>query len=213
MSIQGQPLWPIQPLTQKIVRRVVDPIDELRVPLSVGSPKNDDLVQIVIPLEVGNVLSDPLDVLPLVISGDDVVRTVFLIGGDKVGVVDRRQGRAHLLHERSDLTLEIVIEHLSSRHGLIHGHARDVPTTETKIVGVDHGKHVIDGDIDILASLGVRTDPDRRSSDERSDIVGLDRAELGRPGDVVLVGEDSGRNSGSVVTTDSDQHQAVSTIW
>lgn len=76
---------------------------------------------------------------------------------------------------------------------------------------MDHGEHVIDGHVDVLAGLGVGTDPDGGSPDQRPDIVGLDGTELGGPGNVVLVGEEGGGDRGTVVTTDTDQHQAVFT--
>lgn len=114
--------------TQQVVGGIVDPVDKLRVPLGISSPKDDDLVQPVLGLEIGDILPDPLDVLPLVFPGDDIVRPIFLIGSDEIRVIDRREGRSHLFHERGDLALEVIIEHLGAGHGLIHGHARNVPT-------------------------------------------------------------------------------------
>lgn len=149
---------------------------------------------------------------PLVFPRDDVVRPVFLVGSDEVRVIDRGEGSAHLFHQGSDLALEVIVEHLGTGHSLVHRHARDVPAAETEVVRVDHGEHVVDGNIDILAGLGVGTDPDRGGPDEGSDIVGLDGAELGGPGDVMLVGEDGSGDGRTVVTTDTDQHQTGARI-
>lgn len=92
-------------------------------------------------LEVSDVLPDLLEVSLLVLSRDDVVGPLLLVGSDEVGVVDTRQ-RLDVLHQRSDLSLEVVGEDLGSGHRGRKVVRRDVPSRDDEVVGVNHGEHV-----------------------------------------------------------------------
>lgn len=102
----------------QVVGSVVDTGDDVGVPLSVGRPHDNHLIQAVLGLEVANILLDLLDVSPAsLVTLDDVVGTVLLVGSDEVGVVDTRQ-RLHLDHLLADLVLEGGLQDLSTVHGL-----------------------------------------------------------------------------------------------
>lgn len=137
-------------------------------------------------LEVSNVLPDLLEVDLLVLSRDDVVGPLLLVGSDEVGVVDTGK-RLDVLHQGSDLSLEVVGEDLGSGHRGRQVVGRDVPTRDDEVVGVDHGEHVgcreedlsviggsvgstqkrgrTERDVNVLAGV-VGSKSDRRRSDE-----------------------------------------------
>lgn len=124
----------------------------------------------------------------LVGSRENIIGSILLVGRDEVGVVDRGE-RDHLLHERSDLSLEVVLEDLGSSHRLIERHGGDVPASEDKVVGVTgekgrteqgsdndftsegksvdshHGENVREGDVDVLP-VRINSKSKGRSSDE-----------------------------------------------
>jgi hypothetical protein len=93
------------------------------------------------------------------------------------------------------LPLEIPVEYLSPRHGLVQLDTRDVPPANHKVVGVHHRQHLRDGHVD------------GRGADERADVVGLLDAVLGVPRDVVLVGEVSRHHGRAVVPADTDEQE------
>lgn len=130
----------------------------------------------------------------LVGSGKDVIGSILLVGGDEVGVVNRGK-RDEVLHQRSDLSLEIELEDLGSGHGLIERHGRDIPSSKDEVVGVTearkgederqcrgrtrtsrkrrsegkfnshHGKNIREGNVDVLSS-GIDSESEGRSSNE-----------------------------------------------
>lgn len=53
---------------KKVVSSIVDTLDDIGKSLSVGSPEDDDLVEIVIGLEVANVSANLLQVRLLVVA-------------------------------------------------------------------------------------------------------------------------------------------------
>lgn len=191
---------------EEVVGRVVDAGEDLRVSLGVGSPDDNDLVEVVLALELADVGTDLVDVSSLGLAREGVVSTLLLVLSDKVGVVDRGEG-LHFGHVRGHLALEVVVKHLGAGHGLVHGHARDVPAAEDKVVGVDHGEDVGEGDPDILAGGRVCAQTNGGGADERAVVVGHLKAVLVVPSDVVLVGEDGGRDGGTVVTTPANHHE------
>lgn len=161
--------------------RVVDAGDELRVALGVGGPEDDDRVEPVLGLEGPDVVAELVKVSLLVFAGDDVVGALLLVGVDavafspvsahpsrgckkrgqrvQVGVVDAGK-RDHLLHDGGELTLEVPLEDLGPTHGLVEREAGDVPAADDEVRGVDHREHVRDGNVDVLARLGVGSEPD-----------------------------------------------------
>ena len=72
--------------------------------------------------------------------------------------------------------------------------AVDVPTADNKVVGVNHWKDGVERNVDILA-LGVGANLDSGGLAEGAEVVGLFLSFLGRPRDVVFVGEDTGGDS------------------
>ena len=149
-----------------------------------------------------------LEVRLLVRAWDDVVRARLLVGGDVVGVVDGGERLAELGHVRLDLALEVVVEHLGALHGLVEGQAGDVPTAKDKVVGMDHGEDVRDGDVNVAARGRVNADGDGGGAEHGADVVGLLHAALGAPGDVVAVGEHGGAKRRTVVASHADHHEA-----
>ena len=190
---------------EEVVGGVVDALNQLGVTLGVGSPEDDDLVEAVGSLEVANVLADLLNVLHAGLgAGENVVGTVLLVGGNEVGVVDGGEGN-HLGHLLADELLHGGLKDLGAVHGLIEGHAGDIPAADDEVVGVDHGKDVVEGNVNVLA-LGVDAELDGGTHDDGAIVVGLLGALLGGPAVLVLVGEDAGGNGGTVVAAPADQH-------
>lgn len=74
---------------------------------------------------------------------------------------------------------------------------------------MNHGKHVRNGNKDILAGFGIGTKADGRSPDDRANVVGLLNTILGVPRDVVLVGNVSRQDGCTVVTAETDEHKTV----
>ena len=139
---------------EEIVRRIIDTGNDFGVSFRVGGPEYDEIVQLLFRFELSNVRSDLVEVLALVITGNEVVGSVFLVGSDKVGVckalngvqarlqcpltIDTWHGN-HSLHVGFQLPLEVPLENLGTRHGLVHGHTRNVPSANDKVVGMNHG--------------------------------------------------------------------------
>lgn len=195
-------------LTHQVVRSVVDTINQLGIPLGIRRPKHDDLVEPVRRLELSNILSDPLQMLRLVRTLDQVIRPIFLIGRDKVRVVDGGQGLSHILHQREQLSLQVIVEHLGTGHGLVERHGGDIPAAEDEVVRVNHGQDVRERDVDVFSGLRVEPESQGGRADEGSNVVWLNGSRLGRPGDVVSVREDGRADGRSVVAADTDHHQA-----
>lgn len=188
---------------EEVVSSVVDSGSDLAVSLGVGSPHNNDLVDLVVFLELSELGSDGFKMFLLVVSGEDVVSSVSLVVSNEVGVVDSGEGD-HILHVFTDLLLEIVFEDFSSSHGILHVGFGDIPTANNDFVGVDDGEELVQGDKDFLvlalADLGTR------ALGDGSKEVGLVSTGLGVPGDVVLVGKETSGEGGTVVTTETDEH-------
>jgi hypothetical protein len=159
-------------------------------------------------LEVSDILSNPLQVRSLVLTGDQVIGSIFLVGSDKVRVVDRGQGFTHVFHQGEKLPLQVVVENLSSGHGLVEGHGRDIPTTENEVIGMNHGQDIRKGNVDVFAGFGIESESQSGRSDQGPNVVGLNRSGLGGPRNVVSVGEDGGADGGTVVAADADHHQS-----
>ena len=190
---------------EEVVGGVVDAVNQVGVTLGVGSPEDNDLVEAVVGLELANVLADLLNVLHAGLgAGENVVGTVLLVGSNEVGVVDGGEG-SHLGHLLTDKLLHGRLEDLGAIHGLVEGQAGDVPAANDEVVGVDHGKDVVEGNVDVLA-LGVDAELDGGTHDDGAVVVGLLGALLGGPAVLVLVGEDAGSDGGTVVAAPADQH-------
>ena len=190
---------------EEVVGGVVDTGDDLGETLGVGGPEDDHLVKGVGLLEAADVTTDLLEVLALA-AGEEVVGTVSLVGGNEVGVVDGGK-RLEVLHLGAELALEIGLKNGGTIHGIGQVHVVDVPTTEDEVVGVGHGEKVMERNVDLLTSLGVGAELDGGGHDDGAIVVRLLLTLARVPGDVVAVGNDTGGDSGTVVTTPSNQHQ------
>jgi len=71
---------------EEVFGSVVDSGDDLGVSFSVGGPENNDIVELVVGLEVSDIGSDVVEVGLLIVTGDQVIGSIGLIGGDEVGV-------------------------------------------------------------------------------------------------------------------------------
>jgi hypothetical protein len=191
----------------EVLGGVVDAGDKVGVALGVRGPEDDDLVEAIGGLEVSNVFAEVLDVLHAGFgAGDDVVGAVFLVGGDEVGVVDtgqRLDGSHLLLDER----LQCRLKDLGAVHGSGQVHATDVPATDGEIVGVNHGDHVVQRNVDLAASLCLRAKLDSGRHDNGAIVVCGARTLTGVPAQALTVGKDAGGDGGTIVATESDKHQ------
>jgi len=194
---------------QEVVRSVVHTGDDVTVSLGVGGPKDDDTFQVIGGPELADVRTELLEVGLLVTSGDDIVCTSLLVGGNEVRIVDRGKGFAQVSHVAGKLALEIPRENLSTSHSLVEWQARDIPSAEDEVIGVDHGQHVTKRNINILASDGVNSQTDRGSTEDRSNVVGLLNAGLCMPDNVVTVGEDGSGEGRAVISSNANHHQPV----
>lgn len=191
---------------QQVVGSVVDARDELSEALSVGSPHDNDLVETVGGLEVLDVLADLLNVLVAgLAAGNQVVGTVLLVGGNEIRVVDgwERGDGSHLL---ADHGLEGWLKDSSTVHGISQVHGADIPSANDEVVGVDHGQNVMEGDVDILGGLRIRTKLHGGGHGDGTVVVCSTVALTCGPGEVAAVGNDTSSDGGTVVTTETDQH-------
>lgn len=211
---------------EEVVGSVVDTLNEVSETLSVGGPLDDDTVKVVGSLEVTvqfmlvkmllraaskmcnvpNVLADLLNVGHGGLGAlEDVVGTLLLVGSNEVGVVDARKGDhgGHLLGNQS---LEAGLENLGAVHSLGEVELADVPAADDNVVGVDHGEEVVEGDVDILAGLGIGAELDGRAHDQRAVVVGLLLTAAGLPGEPAAVGNDAGGDGGTVVAAPANEH-------
>ena len=72
---------------------------------------------------------------------------------------------------------------------------------------MNHGKDIGNGDVNVLACGGVRTEADGGGTKEGADVIGLLNSRLGTPDDIVTISEDGGAESAAIVTTHTNQHQ------
>jgi hypothetical protein len=73
--------------SEKVLGSIVDTGDDLGVSLRVGSPEDNHVVQTVVLLEVSDIGSDMVKVGLLVVTGNEVIGSISLVGSDKVGVL------------------------------------------------------------------------------------------------------------------------------
>lgn len=159
-------------------------------------------------IHIPDILADLLDVGGASLgAGDQVVGAVLLVGGNEVGVVDAGE-RDQLGHLLADEGLEGRLQHLGAVHGVGQVQAADVPAANDKVVGVDHGQDVVEGDVDVLVGLGIVAELQGRAHDDGAKVVGGLGAVAGLPGQLAAVGHDAGGHGGAVVAAPADQHDA-----
>jgi len=183
---------------EEIVSRVIEAFSNVTETFSVGAPHNNNLVKFVIGLEVTDILANLFNVVSLG-SGNQVVSTVGLVGSDEVRVVDRGKG-LDVLHVGNQLALEIVVQNLSTFHGISKVEAGDIPTTDNEVIGFNHGEQALERSIDAFSKA------DSGGLSDRSEVVGLLDASLGSPANSFSVGNDTSSQGGTIVTTKTDDH-------
>jgi hypothetical protein len=72
---------------QEVVHGVVHAWKDIGITFSVGSPKYNDLLGLIVGLELADIGAETLKVGLLVVAGKEVIRTLLLVSCDKVGVV------------------------------------------------------------------------------------------------------------------------------
>jgi hypothetical protein len=204
----------------EVLRGVIDAGQDLSEAFSVSSPLNDNLLQSILGLEVAKrilVMVDfqfgfySPDVLANLLNMSEaglttleaVVGTVLLVGSNEVRVVDAGKWN-HLSHLLLDLSLESWLENSSSVHGPGQVHAADVPASDDKVIGMNHGQDIMEGNVDILGSLCIGAELHGRTHDDRAIVVSSTRTFTGVPDEATAIGNDTSSNSGTVVAAPSD---------
>ena len=188
---------------EEVIGGVVDAFEDLAEALCVGSPENEDLVQVVVLFHVANVFADLGKVDTLVIAWQDVIGPVGLVGSDKLRIVYSGKG-CNIFHAVFKLELEVDVEYLSPTHGLSHIGLRDVPAAHNEVLSFSHWENVLHWDVYLLVSG--RTDLDRRALSDRAEEVGLLLAALGAPCHLLAVRNQTSGDGSTIVATKSDQH-------
>lgn len=134
-----------------------------------------------------------------------IIRAVLLVRGDKVRIVDTRQGHdgRHLLPHHG---LERRLKHGRAVHGVGEVHPADVPAAHDQVVWVDHGQDVAERDVDVAARERVGAELHRRPHDDGAVVVGRPLALARLPGQPAPVGDDARRHRGAVVAAQPDEH-------
>lgn len=83
---------------------------------------------------------------------DDIISSIFLVGGDEIGIVDTREW-FHESHFLVDHSFQSGFEDLSTIHGSSNVQAADIPTTNDQIVRMNHGQDIVKGDVDLVPGL------------------------------------------------------------
>ena len=193
--------------SEEVGRCVVDAFSEVGVALCVGCPHDDDLVKPVAGFEGLNVRLDFLYMFPAGLgAGQDIVRTLFLICCDEVGVVDALHwlDGTHLL---ANEVLQTRLEYACAVHSICKIEARDVPSANDEIIGVCHGQKVVEWNVDFIPSRGIDTELDRGAHDDRAVIIGLAGTFTSGPCKVLAVGKDAGSDGGAIVAAQTDHEK------
>lgn len=135
---------------------------------------------------------------------NDIVRAVFLVGGNEVGVVNARK-RLQLRHLLADLVLERRLQDAGAVHGLGEVQAADIPTADDQVIGVQHRQHVVEGDVDFLSVL-VGAQLDSGAHNDGAIVVGRLLALTAVPGEATAVGNDTSGHGAAVVAAPADKH-------
>ena len=185
---------------QEVVGGVVDAFDDVREAFRVRGPQHDDFVQVVGRLEVANVGADLLHLLRHG-TGFHVVRTVFLVGGNKILHVHGRHGR-DFLHVRVQLALQVIVEDPRASHGVAQWHGRNVPATDDQVRRVQQRDHVFHRDEDVVP-FPVDTELARACLGDAAQKVGLVLCFFRVPLQTEFVGQNAARHSGAVVAPEA----------
>lgn len=206
----------------QVLRSVVNAFNDIGKALGVGSPLNNDFVECVSFLEVTvqrlgwgekwharhspDVLADLLHMGHASLGAfEDIVGAITLVRSDEIRVVRARE-RLHIGHLLLDHVFQGRFQHTCPIHGLGKVHAADVPTTNNKIVRVHHGKHIVKGNVDLLPGLGFGPKLHRRAHNNGAIVVGGLWTLACLPDQAATIGDNAGRDRGSIIPTPSDEH-------
>jgi len=103
-----------------------------------------------------------------------------------------------------ELELEVVIDDFSSLEGISKVLLGDIPTADDDVVRVNERKDFLEGSEDFLVL--VETNLGGGGLGDGAVVIGSVGTLLGLPGDVMLVGENTSSQSGSVVSAEADDH-------
>ena len=179
--------------------------------LGVGSPKDHNFVNSL--LHVLDVLSDLVNALS-VGTLKDVVNSVRLIGGDELWVQDGWQ-RLDLLQVILKGVDEVWLKNMGPLACGEEISLVDVPTRDLEVARVDHWHEVLDWLVDILKLVGgwvhLVTNVGGGALSERSMEVWVLDTLLGLPSLTLFVGQNSGCEGRTIVTSEADKHDTK--LW
>ena len=187
----------------QVLFSVVDTGQDVREPLGVGRPQDNDFFDTVVLLEVTDIGTDLLHHL-LLGALEGVVGAGLLVGSDEIGEVDGGE-RDNLLHVGVQLSLEIVVEDTRALHSVTQVGVVDIPTTDLEGVRIGHGEEVGERNKHILAIL-VSTNTNSRGLCQGTNIIGGLLAFSGPPRDTFTVGDDTTGKGAPVVSTQTNNH-------
>ena len=103
--------------------------------------------------------------------------------------------------------MEIPSDNLGTSHSFVERQIRNIPSTDNKIVGMDHRQRVTEGDIGIIVGDRIGSQMKSGNTKDRSDVVRLLDTNLGVPDNVVTVGEDGSGEIRALVSSNANHHQ------
>lgn len=163
---------------------IMDSSLDLTESLSVGSPEDNNLIDLVGELEISDILSDLVQVSHLVVSWENVISSVRLVGSNEIWVIDRGEWN-NFLKVGLKLFLEVIVKNLSTSHRLREVQSGDIPSVDDNIIRINKREDVVKWEIDLLVS--VNSDLSSRSLGNRTiEVWGLFSL-LGIPGNIVLI--------------------------
>eukprot|EP00049_Salpingoeca_infusionum_P018722 m.358508 g.358508 ORF g.358508 m.358508 type:complete len:316 (+) comp18163_c0_seq1:754-1701(+) len=195
--------------SNKVVSSVMNTSLNITEALCVCRPHDNDLIHLCGSLEVTDVLAQCFDVCPLVITWQHVVCTLGLVHGNVIRVVDTWV-RCHVLEHGVELTLQIILKHLCTLHGITQVHATDIPATKHNVVWMHHRHHRRHWDMHVLAA-GIYTKLERGCLRHAAKVVWLHRSCTSFPSKVVLVCKAATGDGSSVVATPTNDHDTQ--LW
>ena len=191
----------------EIRSRIIDTGYNLSITFSVGSPNNNDFIQIMFSLERFDIIADVLDMFPFIVSGDQIICAGRLIRRNKRRVIDRWK-RLVLSELFRNLTLDIIVQDFGASHGGGQVKGANIPSAEDKVIGMDHWENLIEWGVDVVA-IGIDAQFHGGRLSDTAIIIGFNQTVFGVESDLVAVGSDGGSQRTAIVTSPSNQHQPM----
>mmetsp|Transcript_69588 Transcript_69588/g.96645 ORF Transcript_69588/g.96645 Transcript_69588/m.96645 type:complete len:545 (-) Transcript_69588:57-1691(-) len=177
-----------------------------KIHFSVGSPEDDNLVALFLVLL--NVFSKLINNF-LVGTIENIVCSITLVGGNKVGV----EGSGHGLNSRKiilKLLDESGLKNVGSLARFVKVSTVNIPTGNLEVDGFDHRKQFLNRLVDIIKCTILfvifESSVAGGALGKGTVHVGLNLTVAAIPSDLLLVGDDTSGESGTVVTTKTDKH-------